>query len=110
MGNPIRILHAQVTAFQVVRPELFHKFRGGIVTLENTIGVEVRPAGEKINRNQRVGVDTLIGHVLILLIDVAGRSIQTQLVFQEIGRIAKCEVVTVVFIIGNDTIRIDRGC
>ena len=110
VGNPIRILHAQVTALKVVRPKLFHKFRGGIVTLENTIGVEVRPAGKKISRNQRVGIDTLIGHVLILLVNIAGRSIQTQLVFQEIGRITKCEIVTVVFIIGNDTVRIDRGC
>ena len=73
------------------------------------IGVEVRPAGKKISRNQRVGIDTLIGHVLVFLIDVAGARIELEPVFQKVRSIAEREVVTVVFVIGDNAVRIDRS-
>ena len=108
VGNPVGVLHPEVTALEVRRPELLHQFRSRIVTLEDSVGVEIRSPREEVDRDQRVRIDTLVGHVLVLLVDVARRSVQPQLVLQKIAGIAEGEVVTVVGIVGNDTVGIDR--
>ena len=109
VGYPVGVLHPEVTALEVRRPELFHQFRCRIVTLEDSVGVEIRSPREEVDRDQRVRVDALVGHVLVLLVDVARRGVQPQLVLQKIAGIAEGEVVTVVGVVGDDAVGIDRS-
>ena len=107
--DPVGILHAQITAFHIRTPELLHEFRPFVVTLEATVKVEILTPREQVGRNQRVRIDPLIGHVLVFLIDVAGARIELEPVFQKVRSIAEREVVTVVFVIGDNAVRIDRS-
>ena len=108
VGDPVGVLHPEVTALHVRRPELLHELRTLVVTFETPVKIEVLTPREEVGRNQRVRIDALVGHVLILLVDVARRSIQTQLVLQKIGGIPEGEVVTVVLVVRDDAVRIDR--
>ena len=107
VGDPVGVLHPQVAALHVRRPELFHELRTLVVTFETAVEVEVLAPREEVGRDQRVRVDALVGHVLVLLVDVAGRGIQTQLVVQEVGGVAEGEVIAVVFVVGDDPVGID---
>ena len=108
--DPVGILHAQITAFHIRTPELLHEFRPFVVTLEATVKVEILTPREQVGRNQRVRIDSLIGHVLVFLIDVAGARIELEPVFQKVRSVAEREIVTVVLVVGDDSVRVDRSC
>ena len=105
---PVRVLHAQV-AGEVVAPELFHQLGAGIVPFEVAVQVEVLAAGEEICRCQRVRIDSLVGHVLVLLHYIARTCVKFQFVFQEIGCIAEGEVVAVIYIVWDDAVGVHCG-
>ena len=108
--DPVGILHAQVTAFHVRTPELLHEFRPFVVTLEATVKVKILAPREQVGRNQRVRINALVGHVLVFLIDVAGARIELEPVFQKVRSVAEREIVTVVLVVGDDSVRVDRSC
>ena len=105
---PVRVLHAQV-AGEVVAPELFHQLGAGIVPFEVAVQVEVLAAGEEICRCQRVRIDSLVGHVLVLLHYIACTCVKFQFVLQEIGCIAEGEVVAVIYIVWDDAVGVHCG-
>ena len=105
---PVRVLHAQV-AGEVVAPELLHQLGAGIVPFEVAVQVEILAAGEEICRCQRVRIDSLVGHVLVLLHYIACTCVKFQFVLQEIGCIAEGEVVAVIDIVGYDAVGVHRG-
>ena len=107
--DPVGILHAQITAFHIRTPELLHEFRPFVVTLEATVKVEILTPREQVGRNQRVRINALVGHVLVFLIDVAGARIELEPVFQKVRSVAEREVVTVVLVVGDNPVRIDRS-
>ena len=57
----------------------------------------------------RVGINTLIGHVSVVLDDIAGAYIEFHLTIQKARCIAKVEIVTVITIVGYDTFGIYCG-
>ena len=104
--DPVRVLHTQVSR-KVIAPELFHQFRSRIVSLEAPVKVEVLATREKICRCKRVCIHTLIGHVLVLLDNVACTGIKTELVIEEVCRVPECKVITVIQVVRYDSVRID---
>ena len=84
VGDPVGVLHPQVAALHVRRPELFHELRTLVVTFETAVEVEVLAPREEVGRDQRVRIYALIGHVLVFLIDVAGARIELEPVFQKV--------------------------
>ena len=74
---------------------------GGIVALVHFYIGPVVAARKEVGADQRVVVKTLIGHVAVILYDITGSYIQFHLVIQEMSRIAKCEIISVVPIVRN---------
>ena len=108
VGDPVGILHAQVAALHVRRPELLHEFGAGIIAFEFLVNREILAARKEIGRDQRVRIYALIGHVLVLLIDIAGAGVEPQFIFQEVRGVAESKVVAIVFVVGDDAVGIDR--
>ena len=99
--NPVRVLTDKL-AEQVVpvlrvdiacRIEMF-KHRHIVVVVATRI---------EVSRNQRIGIHTLVGHVAVVLDDIACTDIQQQPVAQHTGCVPERKVVTVVTVVGNDT-------
>ena len=105
VSNPVRILHTKVTF--ALRPELYANFPSFIPTLEILHDREIIPARKKISRNQRVGVLPLIGHITVVLKNIACTYIQFHLIIQETGRITESKIISVIPIVGNHPCRID---
>ena len=108
VGDPVGILHAQVAALHVRRPELLHEFRPFVVTLEATVKVKILAPRKQVGRNQRVRINALVGHVLVFLIDIAGAGVEPQFIFQKVRGVAESKVVAIVFVVGDDAVGIDR--
>ena len=110
VGNPVRVLHAQVAALKIGRPELLHELGCGVVALEKPVGAEILASREQIGGDHGVRVNALVHHVPVLLDDVACGCIQAQLVAKEPAGVAEGEVVAVVDVVGNYTVRIHCRC
>ena len=101
VGNEVRVLHLHTLI--TVRPILCSQLARSVVTLVELHGRPVVTAWEKINRGQRVIVFTRTIHVLGVLNDVATTEIEVQLVVQEVARIASREVITIIFVVLQNT-------
>ncbi len=89
------------------RPVLGHDLALGVVPLEHADALPVVAPRKEVGRDERVGVDALIGHVAVLLPDVTGPHVELHAVAQKGGRIAEGEIVAVVAVVGHHAARID---
>ena len=108
VSNPVRILHTEVTF--ALWPELYTDLSRFIPTLEILHDREIVSTREKISRNQWIGVLPLIGHITVVLENIACTYIQFHLIIQETGRITESKIISVIPIVGNHPCRIDGSC
>ena len=103
IGNPVGVLHRQsvteVPVLNIDTTRLVKDFKG-------TDSVKALTTWEEVERYQRVEVLTLSHEVHVALLHIVEVEVESQLVVQEVGRVAECEVVTVIAVVGHDTIGI----
>ena len=107
VGDPVRVLHTKITF--TLRPKHGVDFACWVPAFEHFDKAEIVSARKQINRHDRVGINTLIGHVSVVLDDIAGAYIEFHLTIQKARCIAKVEIVTVITIVGYDTFGIYCG-
>ena len=100
VGLPVRVLRS-VKEVQI--PELGHDALGRIPSLIYLILGDVRAAREKINRDKRVVVLPLYGRIALVLLHVACAQIEGKLVLDQFGGIAHRHIVSVVYIVRDDS-------
>ena len=98
--QPERILHREL----VGAPELRREVAFRIVPLVHGIGVQVVRWGHQVQRDQRVVVQTAGEHVLLVHLDVHPEEAQVHPAVQEVHRLMGREVVTAVFVVGDDPV------
>ena len=106
VSNPIRILHTVVTFS--LRPEHRIDFACRIPTFEHLDKSEVIATREQINGHNGIGINPLIRHVAVVLNDVAGSYVKFHPIVQEIRRITESKIKTVITIVGNNALGVDR--
>ena len=108
VAYPVGVLSGH--AVVAVLPVLYVEVACRVVYLIHLDFVPVVAAGEEVCAYDGVHVCTLVYHVPIVLIDVACVEVKGHLVVEECGGIADVEVVAVVAVVGDDTLRVDSGC
>ena len=101
MIDPIGVLHHHTLV--AYRPVLGIDLTSGVITLVKADVLPVVTTREEVRTYQRVIVGTLVGHVTVVLQDVAGAEIQRHAVVQEGGGVTHREIVTIVTVIRHNT-------
>ena len=105
--DPIRILHCH--AGIAYRPVLGVDGPCRIIALIHPDIFPVISAREEVCAYHRVVIDTLVGHIPVILHNVARCDIEGHPVVKEAGGIAECEIVAVVRIVRDIALGIDSG-
>ena len=107
IGDPVGILSGQRRE-HLFGPVLRGELPVGVPAFVHPNILPVVPAREKVSRHQRIRIGSLVHHVHVALLDVAGSHVERHTVFQERRSVTEREIVTVVVVIGNHPLRIDR--
>ena len=92
-----------------LRPKHRIDFTCRIPTFKYFDKTEIVTTWKQVDGYNWVGIYALVGHVTIVLNNIAGAYIKFHPVIQETCRIAECKVKTIVTVIGDYTLRI-YGC
>ncbi len=104
---PVRVLHGH--AVVAGAPVLNVDFTVRVVALVGTDVVPRIAARIKQRAYQRVAVGTLIDHVAVGLVDIAGIEVQGHTVVQKRSGVADIEVITVITVVGGNAQRVYRS-
>ena len=106
VSHPVRVLHSHT---EVARcPRLHIVAQLGIIAFEILFLLKILSARIQISSQKRVEIRTVGQHVVVILTHVAGRQVHGQLIVEELGSISHHGIVSVVFVVGHDTLGIDR--
>ena len=103
--DPVWILHCHTGVTD--RPILCRESSCDIISLVHLHCIPVSATREDVGTDQRVVVCTLVDHIAVLLEDVACSDIEVHLVLEERCGVAESEVVSVVCVVRNDSLRIE---
>ena len=104
--HPVGVLHTHTVV--AIGPVYRAVTQGRVVTLVHADLVEVLAAREEVETRKGIVVETLRGHVAVVLLDEAAADVERQLVLDERRRVAGREVVTVIGRVGQNTRRVGR--
>ena len=105
VSDPVRILniHTEVTR----GPRLHAVATCLIIALEDLFLLEVAVTWVKVETYDRVEVGTIRDHVIGIVTDVASRYIEGQLIVEELRRVTDRSIVTVISVVGDNTLRVE---
>ena len=105
--NPVRVF--QVQALVTIRPFLYGELAVGVISFVHFDRFKIFTPRKEIQRYQRIKVTSCRQHVLVTLQNITGSQVEMEFVIQHTRSVAQCEVITIVFVVGDDAGGI-RGC